>query len=218
MKRNREPEWIDISVTIDPATLPSWPGSPAVRLTPIHSLSEGEEWNETELGFSVHTGTHIDAPAHFVSGGGTVDEIAPDRLCGRCLVADLTGHAVVTEAALEAAAIPPDTERLLLKTDNSRRWGPEFDPGFTGLDEGAARWVVARGIGLIGIDYLSIQAYTAPYEVHRHLLGEGVIVLEGLCLDGIEPGIFELVCLPLKLAGAEGAPARAVVRPWRERT
>ncbi len=205
-------EWIDISATIDPATLPIWPDSPPVELTLIHSLEAGEEWNETQVSFSVHTGTHLDAPAHFIPGGGTVEAIAPDRLCGPCHVAGLEGRDVITADDLEQASVPESVERLLLKTDNGRRWGPQFDPGFTGLDVSAAGWVVERGLELIGIDYLSIQAFEEPNEVHRRLLGAGVIVLEGIILAGIEPGFWELVCLPLKLAGAEGAPARAMLR------
>ncbi len=208
-------DWIDISVPIDPATLPTWPGSPPVRLTRIHSLAGGEEWNETELACSVHTGTHIDAPAHFVAGGGTVDELSLGSLNGPCRVVGLERLGMVTAGALEAAGIPSGALRLLLKTDNSGRWGPHFDPGFTALDAAAAEWVVARGIRLIGIDYLSIQAYEESNEVHRCLLEAGVIVLEGIILAGVDPGLYELVCLPLRLAGAEGAPARAMIRPLR---
>jgi len=160
----------------------------------------------------VHTGTHIDAPAHFLPGGQRVEDLDLEVLTGPCWVADLRGREQIAASDLEALMVPPDTRRLLLKTDNHARWGPEFDEGYTALLSDGARWVVERGIRLVGIDYLSIQAYRAPDSVHTDLLSAGVVILEGLDLAEVPGGSWELLCLPLKLVGTEAAPARALLR------
>jgi arylformamidase len=166
---------------------------------------------------TTHTGTHVDPPRHFVHGGRTVDEVPLDRWIGSCWLADLTSVGPEIEVAdLEMARIPARTERLILKTSNSDLWRthPEtFVEDYVGLSLGGAAWVVERGIRLIGIDYLSIGAMrTTNVETHQLLLGNDIVVVEGLDLSGIEAGPYELLCLPLKILGGDGAPARVALR------
>ncbi len=205
-------EWLDISVPVAPGVTPLWPGSPEIRFEAHLSLEAGDPAEDTLLSMSAHTGTHIDAPAHFLQGAPRVEELDLEVLTGPCFVADLRGCERIGVDDLEAAGIPEDTRRLLLKTDNHRMWGPEFDEGYTALVPDGARWVIGRGIRLVGIDYLSIQAYHAPDSVHVDLLTAGVVILEGLDLREADPGAWELLCLPLKLVGTEAAPARALLR------
>ncbi len=209
----RSIEWIDISVPVRPERTPQWPGSVPIDFQVWSSLAEGAAAEETVLRMSVHTGTHIDAPAHFLAGGDTLELLDPAAMLGTCRVIDCRGEATVTRVLLEAAGVPEGTERLLLKTDNARRWSPEFDPDYTALDPEGAAWVVERGIRLVGIDYLSIQSFRESDTVHIRLLEAGVVILEGLDLSGVEPGDYELICLPLSLVGTEAAPARAMLRP-----
>lgn len=209
----REAEWIDISVPVGPGLTPVWPGAPPIVFERRLDLARGDEVTDTTISFSVHTGTHIDAPAHFLCGGTNTDAIQPSRLIGPCYVADLRGQEQISADALTRAKIPTATPRVLLRTDNSDRWAATFDPGFAGLTPEAARWVVERGIELLGIDYLSVQPFEGSRAVHEALLSAGVVVLEGLDLRGVEAQTYELICLPLALVGSEGAPARAMIRP-----
>lgn len=204
---------IDISAPIAPGSLPTWPGTPEPRFEAELRLDDGDPADDTTLHFSVHTGTHIDAPSHFVAGGKTVDLVPLDRLVGPCWVSEIRGVPALTARVLDAAGIPADTERLLVRTDNERRWGPKFDPDFVGFSLCGACWLVEHGIRLVGIDYLSVQPFRESNEVHRTLLRDEVVLLEGLQLQRAAAGRYVLVCLPLKLMGIEGAPARAILLP-----
>lgn len=204
----------DVSVTLS-ETLPVWPGEPRVRVRETSSIVQGDAANVSHISLGVHTGTHIDAPRHFVRGGETVDEIDLRRLIGPAVVRSLPDITEITAGELEGLTLPADTKRLLLRTSNSELWHQDattFVEDYVALTPDAARWVVRRGIDLIGIDYLSIQKYTdAEPETHRVLLGGRVVILEGLDLTGIAEGSYLLYCLPLKLMAAEGAPVRAVL-------
>lgn len=206
----------DISMTLSAKT-PVWPGDPRPRVFPIQSMASGDPFNVTHLDVSAHTGTHVDAPSHCVPTGHTVDEIPLDALLGPCFVADLTAlgaGSCIGADDLEAAGIPADTRRLLLKTDNSRRLGSAgsaFFPDYVALENGACEWIVSRGIALVGIDYLSITPERQSLSGHLILLRASTVILEGLDLSGIEPGAGELLCLPLKVSGADGSPARAIL-------
>lgn len=238
MNRLPPPGWYDISLPIHPG-MATWPSDPAPELRHLAELRRGDAANVSWVGLGVHAGTHVDAPAHFLAGGATVDALALGDLVGPCTVAHVPGTALVTAANLEALALPVGTCRLLLRTDNSRARpmdGPAgnapagagpgggtpghpasetFRRDFCALAEDAARWIVARGIRLVGMDYLSVEAYCpgGDHAVHRTLLQAGVVVLEGLDLGAVPPGEYTLVCLPLRLAGLEGAPARAILLP-----
>ncbi len=195
--------------------MPIWPGSVGVSLTWTKRLENGDSSNNSRLDCDVHVGTHIDAPLHFLPGGATAEATPLDALIGPAYVADLPEAEVITAADLDALPLPSGTRRLLLRTRNSLLWAESdrrFRPDFTALKPDAAQWVVDRGIRLVGVDYLSVQCYREGPQVHEILLGAGVIIVEGLNLHQAPAGTYELLCLPMKLVGAEGAPARAVLR------
>jgi len=203
----------DIAVPIFPA-MPVYPGDPPVSIEPILQIAQGDAANVSRFAFGNHTGTHVDPPAHFIPGGKTVDQLDLNVLCGRARVVDLTRLTThVTARDLERAKIPARTTRLLLKTRNSSRWNrAEFQRDFIALMPDAAEWIVARGIRVVGIDYLSVEPFDAAEPLtHRALLGAGVIAVEGLNLRGIAPGVYTFVCLPLKVRDGDGSPARAIL-------
>ncbi|MCA9562836.1 MAG: cyclase family protein [Myxococcales bacterium] len=209
-------KWIDISVPIDPSTLAVWPGDTLPSFEKRMALANGDSANVTNLRLGAHTGTHIDAPSHFVAGAADLESVDLARLLGECFVADLRGCAVVSAADLRQAAIPAGTKRLLLKTDNEQKnvWATQdFVEDFVGLDVSAAEWLVDNEVDLVGIDYLSIQGFEQPDQVHLTILGAEIVILEGLDLTGVEPGPAELLCLPLRLVGVEASPVRALLRP-----
>jgi arylformamidase len=204
----------DISVSIHPK-LPVWPGDPQVVLERYRQQSKGDASNDSRLACSVHCGTHIDAPAHFIENGATVEQLPLDSLVGSATVVQFSRIDRITPHLLETRRIDSHTDRLLIKTKNSELWSDPahaFYPKFVALSAESARWIVNRGIKLVGIDYLSIQMFndTQPLT-HRILLEAGVIILEGLDLRNIKPGTYQLICLPLKLTGSDGAPARAIL-------
>ncbi len=204
----------DISLLISP-DLPVWPGDPKIVLEQVAAMDDGAEANVTRLDMSAHTGTHVDAPHHFMNDGRTVDNLPLEVLVGECYVLRVASSAgEITAEVLEKADIPKDAIRLLFRTRNSELWrrgGSGFQTDFVAVSEDGARWLVERGVKLVGVDYLSVAAYSQPVPTHRALLAAGVIVVEGLDLSRVEPGAYVLYCLPLKLAGADGAPARAIL-------
>lgn len=204
----------DISLTLSDE-LPVWPGDPEIKLERIAKMEEGAESNVTHLDMSAHAGTHVDAPYHFLGGDHlTVEQLSLKMLTGRTYVLHLDDSVdLVTRRILEAAEIPPRTRRLLLRTRNSSLWGQpgEFCREYVALDVEGARYLVNRGVKLVGVDYLSVAPFTAARPTHEVLLAAGVIVVEGLNLVEVEQGRYTLYCLPLKLAGADGAPARAIL-------
>jgi arylformamidase len=204
----------DISVPVSPQ-VPVWPGDPAIVLERVHSISDGSESNDSHMACSVHTGTHIDAPKHFVDDGSTIETLPLDVLIGPAWLMQTPLVDVITVDVLESLSIPPDTERLLFKTRNSALWdnpNHKFDTDYVALNSDAAQWIVNRGIRLVGIDYLSVQLYADKESwTHRILLESGVVIVEGLDLRSPQPGLYQLICLPLKLVGSDGSPARAVL-------
>jgi arylformamidase len=193
---------LDLSVPVQPGMV-TYPGDPAVELERTISIARGDAYNVSRLSFGVHTGTHVDAPVHFVEGGTGIDELPLDVLVGPATVLDATGASSLDAETLDALGI--EAERLLLKTRNSQLWAREsFVEDFLSLGEDGARLLVERGVRLVGIDYLSIGDEAA----HHVLLEAGVIAVEGLDLSQVEPGEYGLVCAPLKLVGSDGGPAR----------
>lgn len=203
----------DISLAISP-TLPVWPGDPAIALTQPAHMDRGDVYTLTRIDISVHTGTHLDAPAHFIPGGSGVETLDLDVLIGPALVVDARDTDQLTAAVLQRLPIPPGTRRVLFHTRNSDRWArgeTAFAEDYVAVTTDAAQWLVDRDIRLVGVDYLSVSPYDDPIPTHRILLGAGVIPVEGLNLHDIAPGAYQLVCLPLKIQGSDGAPARAVL-------
>jgi arylformamidase len=159
-------------------------------------------------------GTHVDAPLHFIPGGASIEHLPLAAMIGPAYVADLRMTSQITADTLSNARIPAGTVRLLLHTTNSERWSRDlpFTPDFVALSPSAAAWIVDHEIALLGVDYLSVQRFRDGPETHQILLDAGVVIVEGLDLSQPEAGEYELIVLPIKLAGAEGAPARAVIR------
>jgi arylformamidase len=203
----------DITLTITPEMI-VWPGDPQVNMQRISSISTGDSANVTQISMSCHTGTHVDAPDHFLNNGKTVESLSLDLLVGRAYVLYLPDVNVITASILMDADIPPRTRRLLFKTRNSDLWSKgsrEFQADYVGLSVDAAELLVDRNVKLVGIDYLSIAPYKQGKSVHTILLDAGVVVVEGLDLSKVSPGRYTLTCLPIKLGGAEGAPTRAIL-------
>ena len=200
----------DISVPLRP-NMPTYEGEPGPALEFRKLLSKGDSSTVSVLSLGSHTGTHVDAPAHFIDGADSIERLPLDALVGPVYVADFGGDTHITAADLESLAIPGDCQRLLFKTRNGPFWDdPEFHSDFIALAPDAATKLVERGIRLVGIDYLSIERFHArPHEVHTTLLAGGVVILEGLDLRRVTPGSYFLVCAPLNVVGAEAAPARA---------
>jgi arylformamidase len=192
---------IDISLPVGPDT-PVWPGDPPVLVEPVARIEAGDPADVSRLVLGTHTGTHVDPPAHFVPGAATVDVLPLDVLVGPAVVAQFTAGPI-DRAALESLALPKGSTRLLLKTGG--------DAGALTAD--GARWLVERGVRLAGADTLSIEPASDRYPVHQILLGAGVVIVEGLDLADAAAGSYQLVCLPLRIVGGDGAPARAVLIP-----
>jgi arylformamidase len=204
----------DITLPISPA-MPVWPGDPPVVLEQVSSMDAGAHDNISRLGCSVHSGTHVDAPHHFLNDHRTVEALSLDVLTGPAQVIQIPEDVgLITADILEKAGILSGTSRLLLKTRNSRLWerrGKEFVNDFVGISVDGAEWLVRTGVKLVGIDYLSIAPYKQSIPTHQVLLKPGMIILEGVDLSTVSPGIYDLYCLPLKLVGSDGAPARAIL-------
>lgn len=205
---------IDVSVGIGPH-LVTWPSDPGIEITPAKRQDRGDSSNVSELRLGSHTGTHVDPPSHFLDGGGTVDRLDLDALVGPAIVADLRhAEGEVGPDELDAAGIAPGVDRLLLRTRNSDRWsgGRTFLDDYVAVSPEGARWLLDRGVRLVGIDFLSIErSPDRTYPVHRSLLGAGVVIVEGLDLSDVTPELYQLCCLPLRIVDGDGAPARAIL-------
>jgi arylformamidase len=205
-------EIFDITLPIHPGML-HWGRRPEVEI--VESLSNGDSSNVTRWRLGAHTGTHVDAPAHFVDGATPIDKVPLHSLVGPAVVADLTGVSGDIGVADLVAAGVAGQRRVLLKTSNSA--GPlkqtERAPSWVGLSPEAAGWLIEAGVELVGIDYLTIESHrrTDTWDAHHALLGAGVLILENADLDAVPAGDYELVCLPAKLVDADGAFARTIL-------
>jgi arylformamidase len=205
---------IDISVPLHRA-MTVWPNSAGFDISRTQSFAAGDGVNVSRITMDVHCGTHVEAPLHFIDAAGDLDTIAMDVMVGPAQVVELQvpgGRIGRTE--LEAAGIPAGTDRLLLRTSNSAFWqsgGASFRDDFSALVPDGAEWVVEQGIRLIGTDYLSVAAFDNGPGTHQVLMRGGVAILEGLNLGDVAPGPYRLICLPLRIVGAEAAPARALL-------
>jgi len=203
----------DISLTISP-NLPTWPGDPSVVLERVEKIEDGSNANVSRIDMGVHTGTHVDAPYHFIQNGKTVECMNLNLLTGRAYVLHLPDVDTITASVLERSQIPPRTRRVLFKTRNSTYWKNQenqFQTDFVGLSADGADYLIRRGVKLVGVDYLSVAPFHQSRPTHEILLSVGIVILEGLDLSGVTQGRYTLYCLPLKLAGSDGAPARAIL-------
>jgi len=202
----------DISLTIYPG-MPAWPGNPQVTVDMVKSIAQGGSSNISLLHIGTHTATHVDAPRHFIQGAPGINSIGPEVLLGQARLFQLPEAHHIDRSLLEKLDLKGVT-RLLLGTRNSTLLQQrQLNPDYAFVSEDAARYLVNIGIKLIGIDYLSIEQYQKEGRpTHHILLGAGVVIIEGLNLTGVPPGDYELLCLPLKLKDADGAPARVLLR------
>jgi arylformamidase len=205
----------DITLTISPK-LVVWPSDLPVELKRVEKIEEGSIANVTRMNISVHTGTHIDAPYHFINNGDTVENVSLNLLIGRAYVLHIPDESPsITKELIENSSIPPRTKRVLFRTKNSKHWEKEshttFDKKYVALEPDAAELLIKRGVKLIGVDYLSVAAFDDVAPTHKILLSSEIIIVEGLDLSEVSQGRYTLYCLPLKLAGADGAPARVIL-------
>jgi len=204
----------DISLPIL-ESLPVWPGDPLPVIERFSKMEEGEAANVSRVELCVHFGTHVDAPYHFVEDGCTVDKLPLDALLGLAQVCEIPQDCnLITANVLKDAGIAEGVRRVLFKTRNSQHWvngDTAFDQKFVALSENGAQYLVETGMLLVGIDYLSIAPFSEPVPTHKVLLENGVIVVESIDLSAVPAGLYELVCLPLRISGADGAPARVLL-------
>ncbi|HEY6073962.1 MAG TPA: cyclase family protein [Anaerolineales bacterium] len=204
----------DISLPLSP-TLPVWPGDPPLDLHRIESMDEGAHANVSMLSSGVHIGTHVDAPHHFLNDGRTVEQLPLEVLTGPCFVAQLPDDMdEINAEALAGIPLAEGVTRILFGTRNSHLWKKgesTFQEDFVAITEDGARWLVEKGIRLVGVDYLSVAPFGDSVPTHKALLEAGVVIVEGLDLSAVPRGFYDLYCLPLKLVGSDGAPARAIL-------
>lgn len=206
--------WIDISVPLRDSMV-HWPGDPPVTVKLVKDIEQGDSANVSVLSMGAHSGTHIDAPLHFIRQGTGIDMMPLGATIGKARVIEIKD----TESVKPEELLPHRLrrgERILFKTRNSSHvWQTdEFVEDFVFISDDAARFLVERGVRMVGVDYLSVGSYKhGGSYVHKTLLGGGIWIIEGLDLSRVIPGKYELICLPLRLVRGDGAPARAIVRP-----
>ncbi len=208
----RLPKLLDVSVPLA-AGMPAYPGNPDFELQPIKRIAEGASSNVSRLVMGTHTGTHVDAPRHFLEHGAGVDALPLDLLIGRARVVEITKRGGIGAEELAAAGLREDL-RVLLKTPNSALWNDTgFHQDYTYVTEEGARYLVTQGVKVIGVDYLSVEQFKkAGAPAHRALLSQGIVIIEGLNLSDADPGMYEMYCLPLRVVGGDGAPARVILK------
>ncbi|NQU56165.1 MAG: cyclase family protein [Rhodospirillales bacterium] len=210
---------IDVTIPLSP-TLPVWPGDPRLQLESRSRIADGGQCNVTSLTCSVHTGTHVDAPVHFFDGADGVEILPLEILIGPVSVVDVGDASEITPEAVDAVHFKDPTRRVFFKSTNSQLWNDlkhPFYENFVALSPEAAQRAVERDIKLIGVDYLSVQRFhDAEPWTHHTLLDANVIIVEGLDLREVEPGHYDLICLPLKIQGCDGSPARVVLKELSE--
>ncbi len=203
----------DVTLTIS-NSLVTYPGDPGIEITRVHTIGKDSKSNLTKLDMGAHTGTHVDAPAHFIEGGSGSDVLDLGILIGPAIVIDATTEERISAKSLENFEINDGAERVLFRTRNSEIWKStpdKFFPNFVGITKDGAEWLVEKNVKLVGIDYLSIAPFHEAEPTHKVLLEAGIIPIEGLDLSEIAPGGYFLICLPLKIKGSDGAPARVIL-------
>lgn len=207
--------WIDITVPLQDGMV-HWPSDPPVRIKRVLDIERGDSHTLSEISMGSHTGTHIDAPLHFIKGGMGIDQMPLDVAIGRARVLEIEDAESIKPAELAQYGIRQG-ERILFKTRNSASlWQMDrFVKDFVFVSDEAADFLANRRVKVVGVDYLSVGAFQGGSYPHRVLLGAGIWIIEGLDLSQVESGKYDLICLPLKLDKGDGAPARAIVKPVR---
>ncbi len=207
---------IDISMDLSSETI-IYPGDPRPEIGYMFRLKDGDIANVGKMTTGLHHGTHVDVPVHFFDGGQTLDRFPLKTWVGEALVVDLTQlEKCITAKDLKEIKGLEKQRKVLFKTRNSTEYYKKgkFIENFIYLDGGAARHLVDIGVKTVGIDYITIDPYgSADFPAHRTLLGNGVVIIESINLEKVEPGLYNLVCLPIKIKGSDGAPARAILLP-----
>src|SRR5689334_5638720 len=209
----RGPRFLDVSVSLAPG-IPAYPGNPEFELQPVKRIKDGGSSNVSRLVMGTHTGTHVDAPRHFFDDRPGVDALPLELLIGRARVLDVPVRGGIGREHLAPAGLRDDL-RVLLRTPNLALWNSPtgFHQDYTYLAEDGARYLVDQGVKVVGIDYLSVEQFKkAGAPAHRALLTHSVVIIEGLNLAEAEAGMYEMYCLPLRIAGSDGAPARVVLK------
>jgi arylformamidase len=207
-------QWIDVSVTVRHG-MPHWPDNPPIVLQRVLDTGRGDDCNVSHLAMGVHSGTHMDGPVHFLHGAAGLDEMPLTATIGEARVIEIKHPREITADELSKQHLLPG-ERVLFRTSNSARcWRSDsFAEDFVGLSEQAATHLAETGVRTVGIDYLSVGGYHADgAKIHKILLEAGIWIIEGLDLSPVTGGRYEMICLPIKLHGSDGAPARAILRP-----
>lgn len=204
----------DISLPVHPDMV-VWPGDPRVEMRRLSKIEEGDSCNVTHLSTTVHAGTHVDAPYHFLREGTTIETLPLEILVGPAQVVRIPDQFdVIDRRAVMEAGINKGVIRVLFKTRNVNirmSGSTEFDRNFVAVAADGAEALLELGVKLVGVDYLSVAPFNNSRLPHEILLGEKVILLEGIVLDEVEPGLYTLCCLPIKLVGSDGAPARTIL-------
>ena len=207
----------DVSVPLSANTV-TYPGDPGIAIKHWLRMANGDQANVSRMDFGLHSGTHVDAPAHFIEGGAKVDSMPLDSLLGEAEVIEVATNVDVIDETFVAANCARGSQRVLFKTRNSVYWGDTergFHEDYVYIDPDAAHWLVESGVKLVGIDYLSVEKFNSDsFPTHLAFLSKGVVIVEGLDLRAVPGGQYELLCLPLKIAGGsgDGAPARVILR------
>jgi arylformamidase len=203
---------IDVTVPLD-ASLPTYPGNTPFTLEAVKRIARGDSSNVSTLHMSAHTGTHVDAPRHYFDEAPGADALPLEMLLGRTRVIEMSARSGIGAEQLAGLDLSDDI-RILFKTSNSRLWGsPDFRTDYVGVTASGAQHLIAHGIRVVGVDYLTVEEFKKPgAPAHHVLLAGGTIIIEGLNLRDVDPGIYDMLCLPLRVVGADGAPARVLLR------
>ena len=210
---NNNSEWTDISLPIHTGRI-VWPGDPEVKVEKILQIDKGDICNTRHISTPVHVGTHVDAPLHFIEGGDGIETLPLSSLAGRARVIEIKNETEVPLDEIEDREMQ-EGDIVLFKTVNSATYLKEgnFNENYVYLSTAAAEYLVAKKISTVGIDYYSIAGVNSNLvECHQILLGARITIIEGLDLSAIGEGLYDFVCLPLKIVGSDGAPARAIIR------
>ena len=209
-------EWIDVTATLDPATTPIYEGDAPMRFDFLKDMRKGDPLTLSVLSLGAHSGTHVDAPMHFIRDGAAIDRLPLESFIGRARVLDIADSVQAIDAAELNRHDWRGAQRVLFRTRSSLRgWmrSSTFHRDFAYITPDAAQLLAADGVVLVGVDYISAEQFGAPApRTHQILLGKGIPIVEGLLLESVAPGDYDLIVLPIKVAGREGGPARAILR------